>query len=112
MAPPLTRYHVTLQSDYTRPGEYYHQICALSAKTINANFARMFAQRGDDLADMKFFNGNINDGKLVAKLDAPRVTLQLQNVDEPQILFHVRQVQRYPGALPPLLPRPASHGPF
>lgn len=90
MAPPLTRFTVGLRTDETKPKEFYHQICALSEKTINDNFKKLFDQRGKELEELRFFNGNIKDGKMSAILDSPRVTLQLQNVDNPQLLFRVR----------------------
>ncbi|GFP55827.1 hypothetical protein TASIC1_0005068500 [Trichoderma asperellum] len=87
---PLSRFTVSLRTDETKPNEYYHQICALSENTINKNFERLFAQRGDEIAKLKYFTGDIKAGNLSAVLDPPRVTLQLQNVDNPQLLFRVR----------------------
>lgn len=96
---PLSRFTVSLRTDETKPNEYYHQICALSENTINKNFERLFAQRGDEIAKLKYFTGDIKAGNLSAVLDPPRVTLQLQNVDNPQLLFRVR----YATAVPQIL---------
>ncbi|KAJ5713547.1 uncharacterized protein N7483_010728 [Penicillium malachiteum] len=85
---PLSRYTFDLQTDHTRPESYYDQICALSEQTINKNFEKLFEQRKDDITQLKYYKGDISDGKVMAVLNPPVITLKFDDVDA-KMLFRL-----------------------
>ncbi|KAI0448400.1 hypothetical protein F5B21DRAFT_121905 [Xylaria acuta] len=71
--------------------EYYDQVCALSAKTINKNFEALFAQR-PDIKELKYYGEEAQVGDIVATVKAPRIMIEPnQEVGrDPVVYYSVR----------------------
>ncbi|KAK2006250.1 hypothetical protein LZ32DRAFT_544368 [Colletotrichum eremochloae] len=72
----LTRNDVSLNIDGAgETKEYFDQICALSAKTINKNFDILFKQR-PEIKELVYDNGDAGIGRLEATVKAPRILIE------------------------------------
>lgn len=87
----LTRNDLSLNVDGSgQAKEYFDQVCALSAATINKNFDILFQQR-PEIKELVFDNGDASIGMLKATVKAPRILIepnQSTNTD-PEIYYSI-----------------------
>ncbi|GAB1312052.1 hypothetical protein MFIFM68171_02262 [Madurella fahalii] len=69
--------------------EYYDQVAAFSEQVINKSFEKLFRER-PAVAEMKYYSGDISEGMLSAKLDAPMIVIEMDSAEHPELQFHVR----------------------
>ncbi|KAK3392358.1 hypothetical protein B0T20DRAFT_482485 [Sordaria brevicollis] len=95
---PDNRHNVSLDTDKQsltngKPFyEYYDQVCALSQGFINRNFEEIFEILGDEkkTLPLEWFEGDITQGKIRARMDAPQILLDFDNVSDPTIYYKLR----------------------
>lgn len=86
---PVMADRSNLSLDVNKDGEFYDQVCALSQKTINRNFQKLWAQRRD-LMKMDYNDGDPDHGILMAKLEAPQITLDVKGASKMDIYLTLR----------------------
>ncbi|KAK0614429.1 hypothetical protein B0T14DRAFT_499699 [Immersiella caudata] len=94
---PDGRYNLSLSTDKESATngktfkEYYDQVCALSQGAINRNFEQAFAILGDEKKTMplEWFEGDITEGKIKARMDPPHILLDFDNAT-PFIWYKLR----------------------